>query len=96
MFRPVQFSLGNSAAGQFCKGRSKAHKQLSSISRPAERREHQHSGQQLAVDADGTVSHSAVVAFLTGPVQMMLVHEAVQHSLRFGQQLAGDKVSFVC
>jgi len=95
MFRPVQLSFASSAAGQSYKGRSKAHKQLSAFHRPAERRK-QHTGQQLAVDADGTVSHSAVVAFLTGPAQMMLVHEAVQHSLRFGQQLAGNQVSFVC
>jgi len=92
MFRPMQLSSGNSAAGQFYKGRSKAHKQLSAFHRPVEKRG-QNSGQQLAVDANGTVSHSAVVAFLTGPAQMMLVHEAVQHSLRFGQQLAGNQVS---
>lgn len=87
----MQLSSGNSAAGQFFKGRSKANKQLSALPRPVEKRG-QNSGQQLVLDANGTVSYSAVVAFLTGPAQMMLVHEAVQHSLRFGQQLGGNQV----
>lgn len=54
-------------------------------------------GNQQAVKVTGNLaatglSQETMVKFLAGYAQLWLVHDAVQHSIKFGQQLAGGKV----